>query len=100
MSFLILLNADIKFFERKLTDKIFTTKKVFLITCQVKRINKNELAKTTLYKNVKKFTANIVSLAAKIIVYLPRKTQTSSFLFIKIIILTEYLYFADVFLKN
>lgn len=72
----------------------------FLIIYYFKFINKNQFVKLILEKNVNNFVVDINSLAAKMTIHLAKKAEITLLLIQKINILSEYLNFNDVFLKN
>ena len=100
MAFLTLSNIVIQFAEKELIWRIYTTKKALLTTRQVKIINQKEFAKAVLDENVKVFVVHISLLRSKMSIHPARKVQLALLLTEKVIVPTEYLYLADVFLEK
>ena len=99
MSFLTLSNTDIKFAQKKLTQKFYTTAKALSTTKYFEIIEKKEFAKATLDKHVKTFIVHITSLLTMAI-HLAREAQIASLVAEKLKIPNKYSDFLDVFLEK
>ena len=100
MPFLTFRNTDIQFAETKFILGIYTTKKVLLTTCQVELIDRKEIAKAALDKNIKAFMVHVSSLRLRMTIYPAKKVQMALLLAKKITVLVKYLDFTDVFLEK
>ena len=100
MLFLTFSNVDVKFAEKKLTWKIYTTKKTLSTTCRVKLINQNTFARAVLDENIEAFVIYVSSLGSKITIHLAKKAQITLLLAKKVTVLAKYSDFADIFLEK
>ena len=98
MFFLTLSNADVKFAEKELTWRTYTTKKVLPTTQRVKIIVRKKFAKAALDENVEAFMVHVSSLKSKMTIHSARKAQLALLLAEEITVPTKYSDFADVFL--
>lgn len=70
MFFLTLSSADIKFAEKKLTERSYTIAKALLTIKRIELINKKKFVKTALDKNSELFVIHVAALEAlKITIY-------------------------------
>ena len=99
MPFLTLSNINIKFAQKKLTQRFYTAAEALPTTKQVEIINKKEFVKATLDEHVETFIVQITFLLTMAI-YLTRKAQIALFVAKEIQILSKYSDFSDVFLKE
>ena len=99
MLFLILNNADVQFAQKELTWKTYTTKKTLPTTHQIEIINWKKFAKAALNKKVEAFGMHIRSLELRMNIDLAKKALTL-LLTEKVTVPTEYLDFANVFLRK
>ena len=69
---------------------------------RIQLIDKRELDKVALDKNIKFFIvySSFLSLECKMIIYLPKKAQIAMLLTKKVFIFAEYPIFANIFLKK
>ena len=100
MSFLTFNNANVKFAKKELTWRTYTTKKALPTTRQVEIINQKKFANAALNKSVEAFVLHFSSLESRITIYPIRKAQLALLLAKEVTMPTNYLDFADVFLKK
>ena len=74
MLFLTFSNANIKFAEKELTWKTYTTKGALSTTCQFKIIDRKKFAKAALDENVKAFVVHISSLGLRMTINPAKET--------------------------
>ena len=98
MPFLIFNNADIKFAQKKLTWRSYTTAEALLIIKQVEIIDKKEFARAALDENLEAFVLHMTSFSFNsILIQLARKAQKALLIAKKVKIPTNYLDFLDIF---
>lgn len=73
MLFLIFINVNILYNEKKPSKKIYITKKRLSMLCNIKLVDKNMFAEAALVENIKVFVTHIHSLVARLTIYLFRK---------------------------
>ena len=95
--FLILINANIQFAEKKLIWRTYTTKEALLTTRQVKIIDQKKFARAALNENFEAFVMHVSFLRLRMSIHLARKAQLALLLIKEVIVPVEYLDFADVF---
>ena len=100
MPFLNFNNADVQFAKKKLTWRTYTIKEAFPTTHQVKIIDQKKFAKAVLDENVKAFVMHVSSLGLRMTICPAKKAQLALLLAVEVIMPTEYLNFADVFLEK
>ena len=100
MSFLTLSNADIWFAEKELIWRSYITKNALLTNRQVKIINQKKFANRAFDENAEAFVVYVSSLGSRMNIHSARKARLALLLTKKVTVPTEYLNFADVFLKN
>ena len=101
MPFLTLSNADIKFAQKELTWRSYTTTKALPTTKRVEIIDRKKFAKTTLNENVEAFVVHVTSLRLNSIVIHPAKKAQIALLFAKKVqIPIKYSDFLDIFLEE
>ena len=98
--FLTFNNVDIQFAEKKLTWRIYTTKKALSTTCRVELIHQKKFAKAALDENIEAFMMYVSSLGLRITIYLARMALMALLLAKKVTILAKYSDFANVFLEK
>ena len=97
MLFLTLSNANIRFVEKELIWRFYTTAKALPTTKRVELINKKEFAKVALDRNSETFVIYIVSLNLVPGIHLDREAQIASLLTKEVKISDKYSDFTDVF---
>ena len=101
MSFLILSNANIKFAQKKLTWRFYTTAKALSTIKQVEIIDKKEFTKAALDKNDKAFVMHVTSFNLNSMLrYTIREAQIALLVTKEVKILNTYSDFSDVFLEE
>lgn len=102
MLFFIFYNTDILFAEQELAWKLYILAKALPTTMQVQIISWKEFAATTLDPGKEVFTVHIAfpGLKTKMSIYLAWKAQIAFLLTKKVIILTKYLDYTDIFSKK
>ena len=101
MLFLTFSNANIKFAQKKLTWRSYTTAKALPTIKQVEIIDKKEFAKTALDENVEAFVVHVTSLSlSSMVIHPAKKAQITLLVAKKVNIPIEYSDFLDVFLKK
>ena len=100
MLFLIFSNVDGQFAEKKLIWRIYTMKKALPTSHRVEIIDRKKFAKAALDGNIEAFVVYISSLGSRMTIHPARKAQVALLLAEEITVPTEYLDFADVFLKK
>ena len=99
MPFLTLSNADIKFAQKKLTWRSYTTAEALPTTKRVEIINRKEFAKAALDEHVEAFVVHVTSLSTMAI-HPARKAQIALLVAKEVQILSKYSDFSDVFLEE
>ena len=99
MPFLILNNANIKFAQKKLTWRFYTTAKALSTTKWVEIINKKKFAKAALNEYVETFMVHVISLSTMAI-NPAREAQIASLVAKEVKIPIKYSGFLDVFLEE
>ena len=101
MPFLTLSNADIKFAQKELTWRSYTTAEALPTTKRVEIIDRKEFAKAALDENVEAFVVHVTSLSLNSMAMHPaREAQIASLVAEEVKIPTEYSDFSDVFLEE
>ena len=98
MPFLTLSNADIKFAQKELTWRSYTTAEALPTTKRVEIIDRKEFAKAALDEHVEAFVVHVTSLSLNSMSIHPaREAQIASLVAEEVKIPTEYSDFSDVF---
>ena len=100
MFFLTLSNIDVQFAKKKLTWRIYTTKKALPTICRVELIDQQKFTKTALNGNIEAFVMHISFLGSRLTIHPAREAQIALLLAKKVIISDEYSDFAVVFLEK
>ena len=99
MSFLILSNTNIKFAQKKLIWRFYTTTEALPTTKRVEIIDRKKFAKAVLDKHVEAFVVHVTSLSTMAI-HPAREAQIASLVAKEVQILSKYLDFSDIFLEK
>ena len=100
MPFLNLSNVDVQFAKKKLTWRIYTTKKTLPTIRQVEIIDWKKFAQAALDENVETFMIHVNFLGLKISIQLMKEAQLALLLTEKVTMPVKYLDFADAFLEK